>query len=153
MIALQRVFASAPEYCSRAIGHIPDLSEMRATSLPGGKTPQDQYFFAIYLDHEMIGCADILRGYPTEDIAYLGLLLLSEKYQRMGLGAQAFAELERIALSWPGISTIRGAIMRSNDIVVPFWEKMGLVDTGIRRPWKTDEVVSESMIFEKKLLR
>jgi GNAT superfamily N-acetyltransferase len=100
----------------------------------------------------MIGCVDLLRGYPDQKTAYLGLVLLAESHQHRGLGAQAFGEVERIVSSWREISAIRGAVVASNSIVIPFWEKMGFFDTGIRSHWRTDKVGSESLLFEKKLI-
>jgi GNAT superfamily N-acetyltransferase len=152
MAAIHRVFVAAPDYCSRVIGEVPALSEMTNPPLPPGKSAADHYFFGIYLDDEMIGCADVLRGYPDQKTAYLGLVLLAESHQHRGLGAQAFAEVEKIVSSWREISAIRGAIVASNPIVIPFWEKMGFVDTGIRSPWRTDKVGSESLLFEKRLI-
>jgi len=153
MVALQRLFAAAPDYCKRVIGHIPGVDEMRGLALPPGKTPKDDYFFGIYLRAQMIGCADLLRGYPDEKTAFLGLLLISEPYQNKGLGVRACAELEKIALTWPEISVIRGSVVQSNDIVVSFWKRMGAVDTGIRRPYIVGDLATESIIFEKKLTR
>jgi RimJ/RimL family protein N-acetyltransferase len=101
----------------------------------------------------MIGCADLLRGYPNDKTAFLGLLLISEAYQNKGLGVRACAEIEKIVLTWPEISVIRGSVVQSNDVVVSFWERMGAVDTGLRRPYSVGDVASESTIFEKKLIR
>lgn len=151
--ALQRVYADAPDYCMRVIGHIPGLEEMRPAQLPPGREPEDDHFFGIYLRDEMIGCADLLRGYPDEKTAYLALLLVSERYQNRGLGVRACMELEKVALSWPEISVIRGSVVQTNDIVLKFWERMGAVDTGIRRPYSAGEMRSEAIIFEKKLDR
>lgn len=58
----------------------------------------------------MIGCADLLRGYPDEKTAYLGLVLISEQYQKRGLCVPALMELERVGLSWPEISAVRGSV-------------------------------------------
>jgi diamine N-acetyltransferase len=149
--ALQRVFAAAPDYCMRVLGHIPTLDEMRAPELPPGRRPEDDYFFGIYLSKEMIGCADLLRGYPDEGTAYLGLLLISEPYQRKGLGVRACMELEKIARSWPEIAVIRGSVVQTNEVVASFWKKMGGVDTGVRNPYRAGNVVSESVIFERPI--
>jgi RimJ/RimL family protein N-acetyltransferase len=81
----------------RVIGHIPTLDEVRPAKLPPGREPQNDYFFGIYLRDEMIGCADLLRGYPDEKTAYLGLVLISGRYQNRGLGVRACMELEKIA--------------------------------------------------------
>jgi len=153
MIALQELFAAAPDYCMRVIGHIPGVDEMHGPALPPGKTSKDDYFFGIYLASQMIGCADLLRGYPDEKTAFLGLLLIAESYQNRGLGVRACAELEKLALTWPEISVIRGSVVQSNDIVVSFWERMGAVDTGLRRPYTIGNVASESIILEKNLVR
>jgi len=153
MIALHGLFAAAPDYCMRAIGRVPGIDEMREPALPPGKTSQDDYFFGIYLAEQMIGCADLLRGFPDEKTAFLGLLLISERYQNKGLGVRACAELEKVALTWPEISVIRGSVVQSNDKVVSFWKRMGAVDTGIRRPYVAGDVESESLIFEKKIAR
>lgn len=137
----------------RVIGHIPTLDEVRPAELPPGREPQHDYFFGIYLRDEMIGCADLLRGYPDEKTAYLGLVLISERYQNRGLGVRACMELEKIARSWPEISVIRGSVPLTNDIVLELWAKMGAVDTGIRRPYTAGEVLSEAIIFAKILVR
>ena len=151
--ALRGLYASAPDYCMRVIGHIPTFDEMRPPDLPPGKMPEDDYLFGIYLRDEMIGCADLLRGYPDEKTAYLGLVLISQQYQNRGLGVRACMELEKVALSWPEVSVIRGSVVRTNEVVLKFWEKMGAVDTGIRGPYSAGEVQSEAIIFEKKLVR
>jgi RimJ/RimL family protein N-acetyltransferase len=151
--ALQSVYAAAPDYCMRVIGHVPTIEEMRPPELPPGKRPEDDYLFGIYLRGEMIGCADLLRGYPDEKTAYLGLVLISERYQNRGFGVRACLDLEKVALSWPEISIVRGSVVRTNQVVRSFWERMGAVDTGIRKLYRAGEVASESIVFEKKLNR
>jgi RimJ/RimL family protein N-acetyltransferase len=151
--ALHAVYAGAPDYCMRVIGHIPTLEEMRPSELPADKKPEHDYFFGIYLRDEMIGCVDLLRGYPDEKTAYLGLVLISERYQNRGLGVRACMELEKVALSWPEISIIRGSVVQTNEVVLKFWERMGAVDTGVRRPYSAGEIESQAIVFEKKLVR
>ncbi len=116
MAALHRVFAAAPDYCSRVIGEVPALAEMTSPALPPGKSAADHYFFGIYLDNEMVGCADILRGYPDRKTAYLGLVLLAESHQHRGLGAQAFAEVERTSVhgaKFPRFAELSSPVTRS----------------------------------------
>lgn len=148
---LQRVIDRAPDYSIRISGHPPERFDPNGTALPEGKTADDRYLYGVYLGDEMIGCVDLLRGYPDEKTAMLGLLLLSEQHQRRGFGARTYREVERIISGWPEISLIRAAIIASNDIVIPFWKKMGLVDTGIRKPYREGAIASEYMIFEKAL--
>lgn len=44
---LLAVYAGAPDYCTRAIGHVPTLEEMRPAELPPGRKPEHDYFFGI----------------------------------------------------------------------------------------------------------
>jgi GNAT superfamily N-acetyltransferase len=106
----------------------------------------------VYLDSELVGCADLLRGYPDQKTATLGLLLLSEQHQHRGLGVQAYSESEKVARSWPEVPVIRGTVIATNAIVLPFWRKMGFGDKGIRTPYRSGEVFSENIELEKSLL-
>jgi GNAT superfamily N-acetyltransferase len=101
---------------------------------------------------EMIGCADLLRGYRAESIAMLGLLLLAEGHQHRGIGAQCYAEVERVAGSWPELSIIRSAIIATNELVIPFWRQRGFLDAGVRTPHRSGEVRSGSIVLEKRLI-
>jgi hypothetical protein len=83
MTELQRVLEEAPSYSHRVTGLPPGPSDAQSTYsiLPPGKTYEDKFVFGIWRAAAMIGVIDVVRGYPTENVAYLGLLLLSEKYQ------------------------------------------------------------------------
>ncbi len=47
---------------------------------------------------------------------------------------------------------MRIAIVATNDIVIPFWRKMGFVDTGIRARYLSGQIVSETIVMEKRLV-
>ena len=44
---------------------------------------------------------------------------------------RACVELEKVVLSWPEVSVIRGSVIRTNETVLSFWKRMGAEDTGI----------------------
>ena len=100
---------------------------------------------------EFIGCADILRGYPNQSPAMIGLLLFSESYQVKGLGKIAYQKIEDLIFTWQGITTLRISIMKSNYFVAVFWSKMGFRDSGIRKNIERNGIFDECMIFEKKV--
>jgi RimJ/RimL family protein N-acetyltransferase len=78
----------------------------------------------------MIGCADVLRGYPDRPRAVIGLLLLTEQWQRQGLG-RAFARLvEQAIAAWPEIERLRIGVISTNPGALEFWHKLGYVKTG-----------------------
>lgn len=121
------------------------------SALPPDKNYEDKFVLGLYLDPHMVGCADIIRGYPQPDTAMIGCPLLSEKHQHQGLGKSSLALTEKLCLSWPEIHKARIGVVTDNAIVLPFWKKMGFMDTGIRRPYEHGSVRCEVVVLEKVL--
>ena len=88
MVTLQRVLECAPGYAERVNGAPPGAADAQSmfTALPGEKTYEDKFVFGIFTGKEMVGCIDLIRGYPTANAATLGLLLVAEQHQGMGIG-------------------------------------------------------------------
>jgi GNAT superfamily N-acetyltransferase len=152
MRELQRVVESTSGYYERVTGVPPGPAEAQSiyTVLPDGKEYEDKFVFGIYADETMVGCADLIHGYPVPDTAMLGLLLIAESHQRRGIGAQALQLLERRARQW-GCARIRIGIVRSNEQARPFWVGQGFEPTGERRPYRHGSVTSEVVYLEKPL--
>jgi RimJ/RimL family protein N-acetyltransferase len=151
--ALQRVLEAAPSYYHRVTGGPPTPQEARSTYriLPEGKSPQDKFLFGIVRGDELVGCVDLVRGYPKPEIAYLGLLLVSERQQKRGIGRAAYRLVEETVLGWGACDRIRLSVLRANDGVIPFWASFGFVPTGEVRPYRAGTVTSEALLFEKPL--
>jgi len=149
--SLQRVLEEAPGYSMRIMGHPPGPAEAQSTFtiLPPNMGYEDKFVFGIYLSGRMIGCVDLIRGYPDRKTAMLGLLLLSEKFQGKGYGRLAYQKVEEIVSNWAGIGKIRIGIVGTNDHILTFWKKMGFVDAGVRKPYSYDKLKSETFVFEK----
>jgi diamine N-acetyltransferase len=154
MAALQCVLEAAPAYFERVTGGPPGGAEAQSTftALAPGKTYDDKFVWGLYSGDAMIGCADVIRGYPVDESAVIGLLLLAEPWQRRGLG-RAFAALveQRIAV-WPEIARYRLGVARSNPSALVFWRKLGYRETGEVKP-PADGFVSEVIVLEKPVAR
>jgi GNAT superfamily N-acetyltransferase len=150
---LQRVLEEAPEYARRVTGLPPGDTEAQSVlrALPEGKSYADKFVFAIDSDREMVGCADLIRGYPRPATAMLGLLLLSERQQRRGMGRRAYCLLEEIVRGWGSCERMRIGVVRANEQVMPFWTQLGFVPTGEVRPYRRAAVASEVLVLEKHL--
>lgn len=153
MTELQRVLESAPDYSQRITGVPPGKADAQSTfsALPEGKTYEDKFVYGVYASGEMVGCIDLIRGYPNEPTAFLGLLMLSEHVQRQGIGAIAYQLAEKEMLAWKTCNKIRLAVVKANDIVLPFWKKQGFRETGEIKPYKYNHVISESILMEKAI--
>lgn len=121
------------------------------TILPEGKSYEDKFVFGIFPGSEMVGCVDLIRGYPTPNTAYLGLLLVSEKRQRQGIGRVAYHLVEEVIRAWGGCDRIRLAVVRTNEQVTPFWQRLGFKPTGEIKPYRYGSIISESVLLEKAI--
>jgi GNAT superfamily N-acetyltransferase len=150
---LQSILEGAPDYIRRASGR-----EVRPTDglaefkdLPPGKAASDKYTFALVEDGAVVGCLDVLRGYPNPATAYVGLLLITEQHQGRGLGASAWRCFEAHCARWAEIAVLRLAVVETNREAAPFWETMGFRATGEVRPYRTEDLVTHAHLFEKRL--
>ena len=100
MLALQRVIGAAPGFALAVTGLPPGPADARSTFtvLPEGRSEDDGFVYGVYLDGQMIGCADVVRGYPDPSTAFIGLLLISEDSKRRGCGTAAYEALEAVSL-------------------------------------------------------
>jgi GNAT superfamily N-acetyltransferase len=154
MAALQCVLEAAPAYYQSVTGAPPcgALAQTMFTALPPEKTYDDKFVWGLYAGDAMIGCADVIRGYPVRDKALISLLLLAEPWQRRGLG-RAFATLvEHAIVAWNEISTLRLGVAVSNPGAYIFWRKMGYLETGETKRAGPDVIV-DTIIMEKRAFR
>ena len=150
MRELQRVLEGAPQYAERVTGAPPGPADAQSTysALPEGKGYEDKFVYGIYEGGEMVGCADVIRGWPRVDTTHIGLLLIAEQHQRRGHGHRAYRAIERQARAW-GAERVRIGVVRTNEEVLPFWKKLGFAATGEVKPYRYGPVVSEVLILEK----
>lgn len=150
---LQSVLESAPAYWKRIANKTiePDGALSILGALPEGTTYADKFVFGAYQSEKLIGCVDLIRGYPDSETAMLGLLIISETHQKSGLGRAVFQAVEKIVISWPGMRKVRIGVIQANDIVFPFWRSLGFIETGVRRPYQDNGVISENIVLEKTI--
>jgi RimJ/RimL family protein N-acetyltransferase len=154
MAALQCVLEAAPAYFQTVAGTLPGGAEAQSTftALPLGKTYDDKFVWGLYSGDAMIGCADVIRGYPVRESAVIGLLLLAEQWQRRGLGRAFAALIEQAILSWPEILRLRIGVVASNASALAFWRKLGYRETGEIKAAHSG-FVREVIVLEKPVAR
>jgi len=153
MRELQRVIEEAPRYAHRTTGVPPGQADAQSTytALPEGKSYDDKFVFGIYLGNEMVGCADLIRGYPDSTTAILGLLLVSEAHQRHGVGRRAYSLIEQFVRIWETCDRVRIGVVQDNEDVIPFWSGLGFEPTGEVKPYRCGSVFSEILVLQKRL--
>lgn len=150
---VQRLFDLAPDYTRRVDGRDPqpDEGEQMFAALPPNKTQADKLIYIFDSTSDALGCADVIRGYPSKEIAWIGLLMFSKAHQSKGFGKRAYSLLEDSISKWSEIKAIRLSVVMTNSEIIPFWKKQGFIQIGELRPYKGAKVETSVMIMEKIL--
>ncbi len=154
MAELQCVLEASPDYFVTVLGGPPGAAEAQSlfTALPPGKNYDTKYVWGLYEADAMIGCADVIRGYPVAEKAVIGLLLLAQPWQGRGLGRAFATLLEEVIRGWREIRSLRIGVVASNDRALGFWEKLEYRRTGETRPGES-RFVADVIVLEKPMLR
>jgi GNAT superfamily N-acetyltransferase len=96
--------------------------------------PEDKFVIGYYLTNQLIGCAELLKFFPDENTAYIGLLIISEPHQGQGIGTQVLGHIYETAATW-GCSQIRLAVISTNTAGYSFWTKAGFQEVD-RKPYR-----------------
>lgn len=100
--------------------------------LPMGATPQQKYVWGLWVDGCLMGCLEVLRGWPHAHHLYIGQLLIAEAYQRRGYGLRTLQMLAERSRGWAKIHRWRLAVVESQLAARAFWKSAGFAETGQR---------------------
>jgi RimJ/RimL family protein N-acetyltransferase len=150
---LQRVLEGSPRYFEKIRGEGPAADEAHKlwSALPEGRSIREKTVFGMYAGGQLVGCAELVRGYPAPDTAIIGLLVVHESHQRRGLGTRALLQLEHALRGFPEIRRLRLGVMSTNPEAMHFWTGLGFAATGEKRPHHEGKVSSILHVFEKPL--
>lgn len=147
---IQAIFNSTPKFNFNTTGtKIADQNAGLETlkELPPNSNYENKFVFLV----DDLAVIDLVKEYPVQDTAFIGLVLIDERYQRKGLGTKIYTKLEQwINENLPNCKRIRLCVVESNP-VIPFWEKMGFHLTGETKPHVVGEFKSMKLLMDKNL--
>ncbi len=151
---LQKLFELAPRYAEVTTGGSISATAAKEAleALPPGKLQKDKFVFgAVTDDNILMGCADLIRGYPAPSVAYVGLLPINEQWENREFGAEILRQIEAIAVGWAVCTKLSLAVVQTNERALRFWSRQGFQATGEVKPYAAGAVVSQVVLFERKL--
>lgn len=150
--ALLRVMCASPAFyrtvCAREADER-DVDELFAVA-PPGVAAADKHVLAVEERGVVVGCADLVRGWPAPEVAFIGLLVLEEGVRGRGLGRAAYAALEERARSW-GATRLRLGVLEVNARGQAFWSRLGFEVAGEPAPWREGGVETRVFAMERAL--
>ncbi|SDC19162.1 GNAT family N-acetyltransferase [Acinetobacter boissieri] len=126
---LQSVYNASTDYFQIVLGHLPnnDATHQDLLAVPQGCSLDAKFFYGIYEKTQMIGCIDLIRGYPNENTIFIGLLLFITTRQGLGYGPQSLEFIIQQAIQW-NCHQLRIAVVASNVKALAFWLREGFIE-------------------------
>jgi RimJ/RimL family protein N-acetyltransferase len=157
--ALQAVYTATPAYWKLyGLGGPPP--EQAQQDLNASNQTPGRYLVGIVkrLDEhdvaagaELIGLIDFRLHWPDEGIATIGMLMVAQRYQRKGIGAQAWSLLAPWLAASAQINKARLGIEQFNLAALKFWQEMGFALTGESDRVRSGEQFVRLLYLEKTL--
>ena len=121
------------DFCAMGGGN-GDAANIQADmeALPPGKQPADKHYCGFFRNEELMALLDLVEGYPTADIAYIGLFMVGKAYCRCGMGTALMKELFSL-LGNAGFRRVRLGVLRENIPGRGFWNKLGFLPVSEKR--------------------
>lgn len=96
------------------------LDDMNA--LPPGKREEDKAYIGFFEGDTLVAVMDLIYGYPTEAIVWIGFFMMNTAYQKQGIGTQLIQEAAE-AIKNAGYREIRLGVDHGNPQSFAFWKK------------------------------
>ncbi len=149
---INSVIAASDDYSVLVTGAPKQLGDADSTLTDGPPNGllENKFVLGFFHGDEMVGFADIYRGWNAPHKAHIGFLLLSPQHRGRGVGSQALAHITALAKTWISIDTLRIGVVANNTRGLTFWRKMGFVETGdLKKAVKP--FVADILVFEKSI--
>ena len=149
ILQIQKVYEQTPSYFEIIKSQLPDKEAVKddLNATPLGCSFDRKFFYAIYHNKEVIGCADIIQGYPNSETGFIGLLLFIESKQGLGYGTLALDYIVKLTQDW-GCNCLRIAVVESNKRAQKFWSRQGFIELYRKR---VNESRPPVIVMEKTL--
>jgi ribosomal protein S18 acetylase RimI-like enzyme len=153
--AVQELIESDPSYTERVTGHPPGAADAQSLLMmrPDGLTADQKVVLGTFEGEQLVAVVDLLRGYPNEHTAFIGLLEVHGDHQGRGIGAATYGAVEQyVEREWAEVRTLRLAVLDTNkEQAAGFWARQGFEWTGEEKPYTYDKLETSARLYEKQL--
>ena len=150
---VQDLIGADPSYTQRIGGKSPGPGDGLAllTTTPLLYQEDDKHVLGLFDGDSLVAVADIIRGYPTEDYAFIGLLQVRSDRKGQGLGRLMHDQvLGYVSSQMPNVTRMRLGIVATNRAEAePFWLQMGYEATGETKCWNQGPITSTTLLYER----
>jgi ribosomal protein S18 acetylase RimI-like enzyme len=153
--ALQELIESDPGYTERITGYPPGASDAQSLLMmrPEDLPEDSKVVLGAFQADRLVAVVDLLKGFPNDHTAFIGLLEVHASHQGRGYGRATYGLVQQyVETTWPEIRTMRLAVVDTNaQVAAGFWQRQGFGPTGEARPYRYDKLESTARLYEKQL--
>lgn len=157
--ALQQVYRLTPGYWK--MYHLPAApADQGEQDLKAMEAEPGRYGMGILLPNEpndpeagaqLVGVIDFRLHWPGENVAYLGMLMVAEPFQRQGIGSEAWRLLEPWLVEAAQMERVRLGVEQFNPDALQFFQSLGFRLTGDSQRVKSGKRLVRLLYMEKDL--
>jgi GNAT superfamily N-acetyltransferase len=146
--AVHGFYLAAPDYWIMAEGVAPGLTKARAffRDCPPGCDPAQSRRLGLFHHRRLSGLAELSFGFPHEDAAYLGFMMIGPWARNAGFGGHLLADVERIGVE-TGSGELYLAVLDINHDARRFWQRQGFAPTGVTGTSVTGQGLTRMLKF------
>jgi histone acetyltransferase HPA2-like acetyltransferase len=94
------------------------------------KKHRRQTFCGFFDGNNLVAVLDLIEKYPDKQTVFIGLFMVAAAYQGRGVGSKIVSSCFK-QLAAEGYTHVRLGYVKTNPQAKSFWQKLGLVPTGI----------------------
>ena len=127
-------YREAPDYWLLAEGRLDAAAQASDffTDAPPKCNPDESARLGLFVNQRLSGVAELSYGFPEQNDAYLGLMLIGPWAQGANHGRTFLSHVEKLARARHA-ARIYLAVLDANPRGRAFWEREGFRPTGLRR--------------------
>ena len=159
--ALQQVYEKSPGYwrmynlpgapTGQALRNLHDAAAVEGRTMLGIAQRLDR--LDVQAGAALIGVVDFRLHWPSERMAYLGMIMVAEPLQRQGIGRKAW----RLLLQWlrksTAITTVRLGVEQFNPAALQFFQHLGFTLTGDAQRTRVGDKFVRTLYMEYEVQR
>lgn len=129
---LYKLQLTNPKYFSNMQDHEVTFEEcINGTSvLPPNIEMDQKYYLGFYRNDKLNVIADIITGFPKDNVVWIGLLMVDSSLKRKGLGRKTLNAIIEVTSSL-GYESLQIGVLENNSNALEFWKAMNFKE--IRR--------------------
>ena len=147
----QQLYEQCTDFIQLTYGHPPSSTVACEDfeDVPQGKTTQDLYILGLFNpDNILVGVIEAVRHYPDNKTWWIGLMMLTPKQRKKGIGTVFYQAFEQWVFTQGG-SKISLFVIKANLAGLQFWQKMGFKITREIQPRQFGNKTHEGYVVSR----